>query len=314
MKHLYILSIVVLVALASCSTKNRGPKVIIEAEPVFVATNSSDATAQHIADIYSLRLEEFGLNKKHFSVTVEKNIVIVQVDSVDFSEHVMALLSTKGVVSFSETYFCSEIVTYFYEADSILRGMNKEQIAEISGREGFSYKDAIILDIESDFCLHSPVIAYAAPDDTAAISACLRHVNIKFPSDLRMLWTMKREKYSDNELYALVAVKYFKDTPNISGGIVSSNVKASDWGGFEIFLSMDEETSFQWKKMTGYNIGRSIAILFDDKVVMYPNVHSEIENGQIAISADFDETTAKMYAAIFSSKPLPLSVIITVRQ
>ena len=68
---------------------------------------------------------------------------------------------------------------------------------------------------------------------------------------------------------------------------------------------MDSEGSRVWKKMTGANVGKCVAVVLDDKVQSAPVVQGEIAGGNTSISGNFTATEATDLANILSIGKLP---------
>jgi SecD/SecF fusion protein len=70
-------------------------------------------------------------------------------------------------------------------------------------------------------------------------------------------------------------------------------------------MSMNAEGAQTWKRLTGENIGKSIAIVLDDYVYSFPTVQSEIGGGRSSISGNFSINEAKDLANILKAGKLP---------
>jgi SecD/SecF fusion protein len=64
---------------------------------------------------------------------------------------------------------------------------------------------------------------------------------------------------------------------------------------------MNGEGAAIWKKVTGENVGKSIAIVLDDYVYSYPNVNGEIAGGNSSISGNFTIKEAEDLSNILNS-------------
>lgn len=129
-------------------------------------------------------------------------------------------------------------------------------------------------------------VGFASVKDTARVNALLKQVKNVFPSNLRLFWTINPvEKGSD--VHELVAIKVSSrdGQPAMSGDvIVDASQDYSSTGQVEVSMSMNSEGAQAWKRLTGDNIGRQIAIVLDDYVYSFPNVGSEIAGGRSSIS------------------------------
>jgi SecD/SecF fusion protein len=132
----------------------------------------------------------------------------------------------------------------------------------------------------------SATVGYAHIKDTANINALLRRVDNVFPRNLRLVWTVKpRDEKTD--VLELVALKVTSrdGTAALGGGvIVDARQDYDNVGNVEVSLSMNTEGARTWKRLTGENIDKQIAIVLDNHVYSMPAVRNEIPNGMSSIS------------------------------
>ncbi len=132
-------------------------------------------------------------------------------------------------------------------------------------------------------------VGMAQVKDTAAINRMLSvaaEENI-FPRTMKLAWTVKPESYGDEAEYLeLVALKMSRDNKCALGGEVITDAR-QDYGQsnqVEVTLQMNSEGAKAWKRLTGENVGKQIAIVLDNYVYSYPVVNDEIPNGRSSIS------------------------------
>ncbi|NOX46122.1 MAG: protein translocase subunit SecDF [Chlorobi bacterium] len=153
----------------------------------------------------------------------------------------------------------------------------------------------------------SAVMGYAAIKDTAKVNKLLKEVNSAFPRDLKFAWTSKPRIEGENVL-ELVGLKATREGKASMGGEVITDARQDydNNGRVEVSMSMDSEGAKTWKRLTGENIGRQIAIILDGYVYSFPNVNGEIPNGQSSISGgDMQVDEAKDLANILKAGKLP---------
>ena len=134
-------------------------------------------------------------------------------------------------------------------------------------------------------------VGMAQVKDTAAINQMLAETKSLFPRNLKLAWTVKPEVLSGNdgesvEVLDLVALKMSRDNTCALGGEVITDAR-QDYGQgnqVEVTIQMNPEGAKAWKRLTGENIGKQIAIVLDDYVYSYPVVNGEIPNGRSSIS------------------------------
>ncbi|MBL7104069.1 MAG: protein translocase subunit SecDF [Bacteroidales bacterium] len=132
----------------------------------------------------------------------------------------------------------------------------------------------------------SATVGYAAIKDTAWVNKMLEETKNIFPRDLKLAW-MNEPRVAGSDYLELLALKITsRDRKPALGGEVITNAR-QDYdqnGRVEVTMSMNSEGAKIWKRLTGENIGRQIAIVLDDYVYSAPNVNDEIPTGQSSIS------------------------------
>jgi SecD/SecF fusion protein len=155
-----------------------------------------------------------------------------------------------------------------------------------------------------------PVVGIAAIKDTASISSMLRMPVIRtmLPRNLKLLWTVKPFD-KEEKFLQLVAIKI---TSRDGHAPLEGNVITDASGDFaqgsskaEVSMSMNAEGAQTWKRLTGENIGKSVAIVLDDYVYSFPTVQSEIGGGRSSITGNFSINEAKDLANILKAGKLP---------
>jgi SecD/SecF fusion protein len=76
----------------------------------------------------------------------------------------------------------------------------------------------------------------------------------------------------------------------------------------EISMRMDSAATMKWAVMTRENTGRSIAIVLDGAVLLYPNVNGEITGGVSSITGNFDKAETERIVTLLKTGPLPCPV------
>ena len=130
------------------------------------------------------------------------------------------------------------------------------------------------------------MVGRAMIKDTARINYMLRLVKHLFPRDLKLAWTVKPEAEA-KDILSLVALKITSrdGSPALGGDVINSARQDYDQNGrVEVSMSMNGEGARIWKRLTGDNVGKQIAIVLDGYVYSYPNVNGEIPNGMSSIT------------------------------
>lgn len=154
------------------------------------------------------------------------------------------------------------------------------------------------------------VVGYALLKDTGKVNTILAREDVKasLPKNLRLLWTVK-PRNPESPTLELIAIKVTSRDGKapLDGGAISD--ARQDFGQFnsapEISMRMNPEGAQVWKRLTGENVGKSIAIVLDDLVYSFPNVQGEIAGGSSSITGNFEINEAKDLANILKAGKLP---------
>jgi SecD/SecF fusion protein len=154
------------------------------------------------------------------------------------------------------------------------------------------------------------VVGYSLIKDTAKVNEILARTDVKaaLPKNLQLLWTVK-PRTADSPTLELIAIKGTSRDGNapLDGSAISD--ARQDFGQFnskpEISMRMNPEGAKIWKRLTGENVGKSIAIVLDNYVYSFPNVQGEIPGGNSSITGNFEINEAKDLANILKAGKLP---------
>ncbi|MEZ5083203.1 MAG: protein translocase subunit SecDF [Bacteroidales bacterium] len=153
-------------------------------------------------------------------------------------------------------------------------------------------------------------VGYAAIKDTAKINRMIKQTKNIFPRDLKLAWTNQPRVEGSNvlELMALKVSNPRDMKPALGGEVITNARQDYDQNGrVEVSMSMNAEGAKIWKRLTGDNIGKQVAIVLDGYVYSAPNVNSEIPNGMSSISGQFSVEEAQDLANILKAGKLPAS-------
>ncbi|MBW6481574.1 MAG: protein translocase subunit SecDF [Vicingaceae bacterium] len=155
------------------------------------------------------------------------------------------------------------------------------------------------------------VVGIVAVKDTAKINRYLGMNEIKeiiSPRKYKLLWAYKAfdEKQQFVQLYA-IKVTNREGKAELEGDVIVD--ARQDFGQFngapEIVMQMNGEGAIKWKKLTGENVGKPIAIVLDNLVYSAPAPSEEIGGGRSSISGSFEIEEAKLIANILKAGKLP---------
>ena len=253
----------------------------------------------------SIYCKEHGEMKRCHIKRVDANKIQATVEYKDFDttdvcqverfHSFIGYLSVSGRFEFYETYQMSEIQQHFIEADDKLAQTRKAQNGweeEVEAESPYYMARNHPL-----FAKLQPVndgsarVGIAQVKDTAAINQMLAETKNLFPRRLKLAWTVRPETFPGEngesiEVLDLVAMRLSHDNKCALGGEVITDAR-QDYGQgnqVEVTIQMNADGTNKWRKFTGDNIGRQIAIVIDDAVYSYPVVNGEIPNGRCSIS------------------------------
>ncbi|MDX2063938.1 MAG: protein translocase subunit SecD, partial [Bacteroidia bacterium] len=154
----------------------------------------------------------------------------------------------------------------------------------------------------------SPVVGYALPTDTAQVNAYLRLPEVRplLPADVKLLWTAKPDS-PDSPYLTLIAIANTRDgVAPLTGDAIVDTKQDFDPDNNQpiVSMSMNVDGAKIWRKMTGDNKGRSVAVVLDNLVYTYPTVNQEIPNGQSVISGNFTVEEAADLANVLKAGKL----------
>ena len=163
--------------------------------------------------------------------------------------------------------------------------------------------------------LEGPVVGYAHAKSRDAISRMIATAFEKRVIDSRtvkFLWSAKPVQ-DGSDIYQLFAIRInTRDGAALLDGSVITDARQdfSNAGGNEISMTMNSEGARDWKRITGENVGKCIAIVLDDLVYSAPVVNGEIAGGRSSITGSFTLEEAKDLANILKSGKLPAPAVI----
>ena len=305
--------VVSLIMLTQCFSNHEnanGTLIMVEVsgEAIETATEKEfDNIMNRCCQVMEKRIQLFcedepGLEKAKFSVKRVKDSERIRIDFTnkelwqDKVARISKLLQSHGCFQFYETYCFNEICDYFNKANVKLAEKNNYNQAAIKDDFNFLLEGPLYDLLKPNYNQLTPGkyspewdarIGVAQVKDTIAINQILIEWRDLFPHDLKLAWTVEPEIVDDNEVLGLIALKLSHDNKCALNGetILNARLEYSSYNGEpEILIEMNNEGTESFKRITGDNIGRQIAIVFDGYVYSYPVVSGEIPNGRAYIS------------------------------
>ena len=295
-----------------------------------VATDLKEHVKGSVAgtlNVLTTRIDMLGVVQPNIQPIEGSNRIMVELPGVKEPERVSKLLASTANLEFWEVCDAADVnaiqTLLFTEADAIVRehllaeGVAEEEVsmAPMSELLKGSYEVAMQNGQISSYPVSTPIVAAAEKADMALIDEYLSIDAIKslIPNDVKLAWSNKSSLDSSKGTFLLYALKG-KDgiqIPVLDGtGITNARAQGGQYGGFEVSMTMDSETTMAWSQITEKNIGRQIAIVLDNVVYSAPNVNDRID-GPSSISGNFSPQEAEDLASVLNSgkSPAPATII-----
>lgn len=296
-----VASVIILTQCFSNHKNDSGTSIMVE---VSATENEFDKIMNRCCEVMEKRIQLFcedepGLDKAKFSIkrTNDNKRIRIDFKNVELGQdqvaRVLKLLQSQGCLQFYETYTFNELSDCFYKANvKLAEKDNPNQEADFM----FLLEGPLFDLLKPSFNQIAPgkyvaertaCVGKAQAIDTLVINQMLIETRDLFPHDLKLAWTVEPEIVDDSEVLGLIALKLSPDNKCALNGeaISDARLEFSSYNGEpEILIMMNNEGAKSWQRITGNNIGRQIAIVFDGYVYFYPVVNSEIPNGRATIS------------------------------
>ena len=149
--------------------------------------------------------------------------------------------------------------------------------------------------------------AYAADKPAVDHYLSLPQVRELFPADVQFKWAIKGDPQMDGRfaLYAIKVETADGKAPLDGSVVVDARESYAERGAdARVSMTMNSEGVQEWARLTGENIGKSIAIVLDGYVYSAPTVRTKIE-GNSEISGNFTIQEAKDLANVLKSGKVP---------
>ena len=314
------------------------------AEVLDVIKEETNSAIDRLYQILRTRIDRFGVAQPNIQKLENSGRILVELPGIKDPKRVRKLLQGTAQLEFWETYNFTELYTYFDEANARLAEINKanEGLTEDKKEETKSDDEPALLANDSlkaqeealeEMRSNFPIYNYLTPSyfqnemgqtypaqtarvgmalvkDTANINRMLKQVKNVFPRNVKFAWCVKPnvDATTGAEYIDLVALKTSRENTAALGGevIVDARQDYDQNGRVEVTIQMNSEGAKAWKRLTGENIGRQVAIVLDDYVYSYPVVNDEIPSGRSSISGgDMTVEEAQDLANILKAGKLP---------
>jgi len=296
-------------------------------------------------NVLRTRIDRFGVTQPNIQRLEGSGRILIELPGVKDPDRVRRLLQGTAQLEFWETFENAEVLAPFSEVNAFLKSTidndTEEQAEEVVKDETASFSEKAssldsltsIIDTAAlsadQFALENPfyavlipninqnnqpnqgpVCGFAAVKDTAQINTYLLMPEVQdlLPRDLKLAWTVKPYDTEGNFVQLIALKVTSRDGKAAMAGDVVTDAR-TQFGQFngspEVSMSMSAEGGRAWKRLTGENIGKSVAIVLDNYVYSFPTVQAEISGGRSQITGNFTINEADDLANILKSGKLP---------
>lgn len=155
--------------------------------------------------------------------------------------------------------------------------------------------------------------AYTSEQNKDEVMAIFKRNDVKalLPMDSELLAAAKPDIGKNGEKY--YSLYLVKEQAELTGGVISEAKATFGTEGVrpEVLMSMNNDGTGKWARITGANIGKRIAIVLDGVVYSAPVVQSKIPNGNSVINGIESLEEAKDLEIVLKAGALPAPVRIT---
>ena len=123
-----------------------------------------------------------------------------------------------------------------------------------------------------------------------------RPFQMQLPEDIRFAWGSP-DAQGRLSLYALKQPAGTLKGPDRSQIQEVSSMK-NEQGYYDLYITFSDKGAESWAQLTGRNVGRSIAVVFEDRVYTAPVVRETIRHGKCLISGHLNEQDVARIRAI----------------
>lgn len=129
----------------------------------------------------------------------------------------------------------------------------------------------------------------------------------------QFLWSDETFTASNNKSYKYLY--YVERNPEMKGDVIENASATIDQSGMnagkaKVDIEMNSRGSRTFRRITGHNINKQLAIVLDNTVYSAPTIQTQISGGRAEITGDFTMEEAKGLAIILRAGALPAPVSI----
>jgi len=307
----------------------------------------SDDAINRVLEILQNRVDQFGVSEPTIQKQ-GKHRIVVELAGIKDSERARGLLQSTALLEFylvKNNSVTSELIS---QLDEILKNktdLKKEltkpssidnkkvdvdikakQVSELFAQDESAEKDSLFSEDVQDIFDDAPFSSFltALPGDIGVEQKNIYSLkklieNSEVQKKLKnangqILFSQEPKPITPDSPEKFYRLYYLENQPELTGGIVEEakadlgSIGGGSAGQSIVSLSMNNEGSRTWSRVTGANIGERIAIVLDNKVHMAPSIREKIPSGRTQIEGFANINEAKDLAIILRAGALPTPV------
>jgi len=151
--------------------------------------------------------------------------------------------------------------------------------------------------------------------DAAKVEALLRSADVDslLPGDVTVALSAKEVQLDGGQwgrvLYVLTRKPQMTGA-GISSAVMKFGLDANRPDAAGVSMTMNSKGTAQFRRVTGDNVGRQLAIVLDEKVVSAPVIRDRIPSGQAQITGSFTTEEAGDLAIVLRAGALPAPIVV----
>ena len=290
----------------------------------------ADEAIDRAIEIIRDRVDRFGVSEPSIAKQGDRRVV-VELPGVDDPDRVRGLLKGTARLEFRLTAdpeqlgrSLQNVMAYYAEADAPSADSSEvvteesSDVDEAAADTSFDL-DAILGDLDETAPqnaladIFSPIgqgviFGAALATDTARVNELLAAPAVRnlMPPNVRLMYSSSPAAVQEDgqEVYYLLGVR---EEVELTGDVITdARVEFDPMTNIpEVTMEMNTEGARTWARLTGANVGRTIAIVLDNVVYSYPVVNQRIVGGRSSISGLDSRAEAQDIVTILKSGALP---------
>ena len=307
----------------------------------------SDDAINRVLEILQNRVDQFGVSEPTIQKQ-GKHRIVVELAGIKDSDRARGLLQSTALLEFylvKNNSATSGLISQLDETLKSKANLKKEltkpssienkkedtenkakQVSELFAQDESTEKDSLFSKDAQDIFDDAPFSSFltALPGDigveekniyslkklieNSEVQKILKNANGQ------ILFSQESKSISPDSPEKFYRLYYLENQPELTGGIVEEakadlgSIGGGSAGQSIVSLSMNNEGSRTWSRVTGANIGERIAIVLDNKVHMAPSIREKIPSGKTQIEGFANINEAKDLAIILRAGALPTPV------